>query len=264
MFAFGQNWAAYSQVLTPARLAAAQASLVQLLGTEHLSGRSFLDVGFGSGVFSICASRLGAAPVVGIDLDPTCREVAQTNASRYAPSGAALQWLTASVLDEGTIKSLGIFDVVYGWGSLHHTGNMSRAIAIAADRVAPGGILAIAIYNRHVTSPAWWQIKRIYNGAPHWMRLMMVAVFIPIIFLAKWAATWQNPLRKERGMSFMYDVVDWVGGFPYEYASVKEIVRQVEPLGFQTRRVIPAQVPTGCNEFVFVRQGTPSERPCGY
>ena len=77
--------------------------------------------------------------------------------------------------------------------------------------------------------------------------------FGALIFVAKLGVTGENPLRKQRGMDFWFDVVDWIGGYPYEYATPEEVVAVVEPCGFTTQRVIPAQVPTGCNEFVFRR-----------
>jgi 2-polyprenyl-6-hydroxyphenyl methylase/3-demethylubiquinone-9 3-methyltransferase len=82
----------------------------------------------------------------------------------------------------------------------------------------------------------------------------MVAAFVPIIALAKWAVTGRDPRRQQRGMDFYYDVVDWVGGYPYEYASIDELRALVEPLGFECLRWRAAEVPTGCNEFVFQRR----------
>ena len=60
-----------------------------------------------------------------------------------------------------------------------------------------------------------------------------------------------NPLKKERGMDFWFDVIDWVGGYPYEYATCREVESLVTNHGFEMRRCIPATVPTGCNEFLF-------------
>jgi 2-polyprenyl-6-hydroxyphenyl methylase/3-demethylubiquinone-9 3-methyltransferase len=128
---------------------------------------------------------------------------------------------------------------------------MYPAIKVASERVKPGGLYVIAIYNKHVTSPLWRIIKKSYNAAPRSIRRMLYFLFYGVIYGAKWAVTRQNPLGKERGMDFGYDVVDWIGGYPYEYASIDEIVRHVTGLGFQVERVIPAQVGTGCNEFVF-------------
>ena len=54
-------------------------------------------------------------------------------------------------------------------------------------------------------------------------------------------------------MDFFYDVVDCVGGYPYEYGSIDEIKALCEPLGLTMIRATHAQVPTGCNELVFSR-----------
>ena len=54
----------------------------------------------------------------------------------------------------------------------------------------------------------------------------------------------------KRGMDFMHNVIDWVGGYPYEYASVDEMMAQLKSLGFDILNVRRASVPTGCNEFV--------------
>ena len=59
--------------------------------------------------------------------------------------------------------------------------------------------------------------------------------------------------KKERGMEFFHDVVDWVGGYPYEFATAEEVRQFFERLGFKEENFFPAQVPTGCNEFVFQR-----------
>ena len=84
---------------------------------------------------------------------------------------------------------------------------------------------------------------------------MMIGGLAPIIFAAKLVVTGRNPLVKERGMDFWFDVVDWVGGYPYEYATPSQITERLAALGFKLRRFAAASVPTGCHEFVFERQG---------
>jgi 2-polyprenyl-6-hydroxyphenyl methylase/3-demethylubiquinone-9 3-methyltransferase len=79
----------------------------------------------------------------------------------------------------------------------------------------------------------------------------MVVGFAGIIYVAKFLVTWRNPLDKQRGMDFWFDVTDWVGGYPYEYATPQEVERFVSTEGLTLCRSIGAQVPTGCNEFVF-------------
>lgn len=252
-FEFGRNWDDFSRrALDVETVAAAEESLEQLLG-GGLRGKSFLDVGCGSGLFSIAAARLGASPVLGVDIDPECVEVSRGNASRFRAGAERVEFRQLSALDRDGLLDAGTHDVVYAWGSLHHTGRMWDAIGNAAATVRPGGVFVLAIYNKHFTSSAWKVIKKTYNLSPAFMRKAMIYLFAGIIYVAKLAVTRRNPVEKQRGMNFMVDVVDWVGGYPYEYATRDEITRFVEGLGFGVKKIIPAQVPTGCNEFVFER-----------
>ena len=52
-------------------------------------------------------------------------------------------------------------------------------------------------------------------------------------------------------MNFYYDIIDWLGGYPYEYASKDKMVDFVDKYGFKLIKFNKAGVPTGCNEFVF-------------
>ena len=255
-FDFGKNWQAFSeQRVDTDRLALACQSLHSLLQKDSLAGLSFLDVGCGSGLFSIAAYRLGASRVVGIDVNPRCIEISQDNRERLIPR-SPVEFHVASALQPDQLDRFGAFDLVYAWGSLHHTGSMWRALGNVGGYVAPGGILIVAIYNKHVTSPVWKAIKWVYNQVPGIVQRLMIFLFAGVIYVAKFLVTRSNPLKKERGMDFWFDVIDWVGGYPYEYATCQEVESFVTNYGFEMRRCIPAAVPTGCNEFVFERQSS--------
>jgi 2-polyprenyl-6-hydroxyphenyl methylase/3-demethylubiquinone-9 3-methyltransferase len=130
---------------------------------------------------------------------------------------------------------------------------MRQAIKNAAGLVGPKGYFIVALYNRHWSSKAWLAVKWTYVSCPRWVRRALVSVFYPVIYGAKWLVTMRSPGRQQRGMDFYYNVVDWVGGYPYEYASIREVQVMVEPLGFAMEKAIPAEVPTGCNQFIFRR-----------
>lgn len=257
-FDFGRNWEAFSAAkLDAQRLHAAAESLRQLIGEEAIAGTSFLDVGCGSGLFSIAAAKCGASRVVGFDASQTAIQVCSENMARLADELCGVskpQFSVGDVLDEGFVAELGTFDIVYAWGVLHHTGSMWQAMRNTASLVNPGGgILVLAIYNYHWTSPAWNRIKQVYNLCPGFARRLLNYVLGVLIFVVKWAVTGRNPMEKDRGMDFWYDVIDWLGGYPYEYAEASGVIGFVEGLGYRVCRVVRPKVPTGCNEFVFRR-----------
>jgi 2-polyprenyl-3-methyl-5-hydroxy-6-metoxy-1,4-benzoquinol methylase len=260
-FDFGANWSEFSDhAASRERALQARGQFASLLEGVALTDASFLDIGFGQG-FSLLSARSLGARAVGCDINPKCHEVIERNA-RLFPEAAtgAIPLQVGSILDEPVVRALrerpeaagGGYDVVHSWGVLHHTGDMRRAVANAASLVRPGGHFVLAIYNRHWSSLPWLAIKAAYVRSPRPVQRALVGALYPVIWLAKLAVTRRNPKAMDRGMDFYYDVIDWVGGYPYEYASVEEMRRLVGP-GFELVRAIPAKVPTGCNEMVFRR-----------
>jgi len=254
-FTFGKNWQEYSYHLTKTQLLTAEQSIAQLLKRKNLKGCSFLDIGSGSGLFSIAATKLQAKSVLGFDIDPVNQAVSIDNVKRFqyllSSGTSSPNFLIGSILDQAFINQFSPHDIVYAWGSLHHTGSLWEAVNNTCSLVKKGGTLVLAIYNRHFTSHLWFLIKRLYNLLPPFIRPFMCFLFTPIVFFGALITTGKNPLHSNRGMRFWNDLVDWLGGYPYEYASVDEVVKHMTCLGFQLEDMIPVQGLTGCNEFVF-------------
>lgn len=258
-FDFGQNWKEFSEnALDAGRFEQAQAHFAELMGGIPLVDQTFLDIGFGQGLSLLCAARAGAR-IHGLDINPKCREVLLRNSARLtAHEVDQAKVAVGSILDEQALATVrgwapDGFDVVHSWGVLHHTGAMWQAIENVASLVRPDGRFVLAIYNRHWSSSTWATIKRVYASSPTPVQKGLNWIFVPIIYAAKLVATRTNPLRKERGMNFFYDVVDWIGGYPYEYASREDVELFVVANGFVAERFTPAAAPIGCNEFVFRR-----------
>jgi SAM-dependent methyltransferase len=261
-FAFGRNWQRYvDRYLDFERVAIAAQSLQDLVG-DDLAGRTFVDVGCGSGLFSLAAHRAGAT-VLSLDVDPdsvsACREL-------RGRAGDPETWtvVEGSILDAELVGSLPWGDIVYAWGVLHHTGDMYAAIRETARLVRPGGLFVIAIYNRatglFLDSDRWLRIKRRYNHSSRAVQCLMEVTFFGYWTAAQFAAR-KNPLRvareykQNRGMAVKTDLLDWLGGYPYEYATADEVVDFCERLGLQTVEV-RANPPKGAanNQFVFRRE----------
>jgi 2-polyprenyl-6-hydroxyphenyl methylase/3-demethylubiquinone-9 3-methyltransferase len=60
-------------------------------------------------------------------------------------------------------------------------------------------------------------------------------------------------------MSRWHDILDWVGGYPYEFATPDEIFDFFRSRGFTLIRLKCGGAGLGCNEFVFERVGNTTE-----
>jgi hypothetical protein len=60
-------------------------------------------------------------------------------------------------------------------------------------------------------------------------------------------------------MSRWYDIVDWVGGYPYEYARPDAVFAFFRDRGF-TLDKLKIGGGLGCSEYVFSRASTPAAR----
>lgn len=279
-FPFGKNWLNFSKNLSEQRIQDSVDQISAWLEVPSLEGKTFLDIGCGSGLSSLAAHRLGAQ-VHSFDFDPN--SVLCTQGLKANWPGGTASWTIerGSALDEEYLKSLGLFDVVYSWGVLHHTGQMYRGLDLAGKQVKPGGQLFVSIYNdQGSASVVWKMLKKFYVSTPSPLRPLIVfayVLFYVVIFqwmLYRVALTtlatcyriltlnkpWEPikfylqdlfSTRIERGMSWWHDVIDWIGGYPFEVATPEEIFDFYRQRGFDLQRLKTVRGGHGCNQFVF-------------
>ena len=263
-FAFGKNWADFLGSIDQQRIDAASRSLAELLDGMSLAGKTFLDIGSGSGLSSL-AAHLAGGTVTSFDYDQQSVACTETLRARFAKPAPAWTFTQGSVLNAALMKSLGQFDVVYSWGVLHHTGQMWQAIDLASGAVAPGGWFAIAIYHdQGGASRRWSKIKRTYHRLPQPLKPLWVAAIASLFelkFAAARLAAGKNPLpfqdwrskRADRGMSVWHDWVDWIGGWPFEVATPDAIINPLVKRHFQLIKLKTVGSGWGCNEYLFRR-----------
>ena len=261
-FSFGKNWQNFLNSLNDERIENAKKSLVEFLsGEENIRGKSFVDIGCGSGLFSLAAYKLGAARVVSSDVDEfsiSCVKYLKEKA------GNPENWETkkGSALDENFLKSLGKFDIVYSWGVLHHTGDMYRAFDNVINLMGTTSVFYNAIYgkskDRLAGTPEFWlSVKKRYNNLGVVSKKIMNWLYVLYFFIGSLACR-RNPIKtirnyRERGMNWYNDVIDWLGGYPYEFAWPQEIINYFGEKGIYCKKLIDRHG-LACNEYLLIKR----------
>lgn len=251
-FEFGKNWKFFLRKINKQRIEQAEESLKKMLNVENLDGKKFLDVGSGSGLFSLAAKNLGAK-VLSFDFDESSVLCTLELKEKFHKRSDEWNIIQGSILDKKFIASLGEFDYVYSWGVLHHTGNMWNALDNIVGLVKKEGFLFIAIYNKQKFASRYWSfVKKTYNKIPLTRPFWFLIHFLYPTFPSA-VMRYLQKRKIPRGMNIYYDLIDWLGGYPFEVSTPAEIFNFYKTKGFILTELKTVGGKLGCNEFVFYR-----------
>lgn len=237
-FSFGDNWKDYNRRVTPKQIEFAKQDVLRWIGREAIVGKKVVDVGCGSGIHSLAFYQLGASEILSIDVDALSVEATM---QYWEANGKPTTWrvVQGSILDRNFVMNLGVWDIVYSWGVLHHTGQMWNAVETASSLVRAGGLLLIGLYSKGPHYQDHLRLKQRYNASGPLVKKWMVQKAILRKMLRRLKER-KNPLgwneEKSRGMNTYHDIIDWLGGLPYEVASLEEVKAFLTPKGFDLIR----------------------------
>jgi 2-polyprenyl-6-hydroxyphenyl methylase/3-demethylubiquinone-9 3-methyltransferase len=194
------------------------------------------------------------AKVLSFDYDGQSVACTRELKRRYFENDGDWTVQSGSVLDLEYLVGLGTFDIVYSWGVLHHTGDMWTALENVDRVVAHGGRLFVALYNFQPFFTKYWTfVKRTFNRYPL-SRPVFLLVHSLYPTLPRILLRFVQGRRLERGMSAWRDLVDWLGGYPFEASKPEEIFAFYRKKGYHLMALKTVGGRHGCNEFVFEKR----------
>jgi ubiquinone/menaquinone biosynthesis C-methylase UbiE len=200
---------------------------------NEIKDKRVLDAGCGTGIFSIIFAGKGAKEVIGIDISE-----GSLSTGRKLKRKFNLENLQFQIQDMLNLPfNDNTFDIVWAWGTVHHTTNPFKAMNELTRVLKKDGKILFAVYKRTSLTPLHEIIRKTLIQIPKnfWIPISKImAVFLyPVVLLFKK----REKLRK--GESLEELILDWYFVPIRHYYTPDEIRAYLENKGFQIEIYIP-------------------------
>ncbi|MGB8953166.1 MAG: methyltransferase domain-containing protein [Candidatus Aminicenantales bacterium] len=201
---------------------------------EEVKGRTVLDAGCGTGIFSIIFARNGAEKVVGIDISPGSLQTAQSLKEKFGLRNAEFRKQDMLKLPFGEET----FDIVWAWGTVHHTTDPFGAIEELTKVLRTGGSLLLAVYRRTKLTFIHEAIRKTLVRTPRktWTALSKILAFFlgPVVFFFK------KREKSRKGEKLEELILDWYFVPIRHYYTSEEIESFLKSRGLAVEKFLPA------------------------
>jgi ubiquinone/menaquinone biosynthesis C-methylase UbiE len=201
---------------------------------DEVEGKSVVDAGCGTGIFSAIFAANGAGAVTGIDISPGSLRTAASLKARFNLENANFEVQDMLCLPYADAS----FDIVWAWGTVHHTTDPLAAITELGRVLRPGGSILLAIYRRTRVTWIHEAIRRSLIRTPEWSWTTIANIMA--FFL--WPVVWFFKRREKsrQGEKLAELVLDWYFVPIRSYYTPEEIKRFLESRGYAIEKFLPA------------------------
>jgi len=170
---------------------------------SDVKNKTVLDAGCGTGIFSIIFANKGAEKIIGIDISEGSLRTARHLKKHFSLENVEFRkedMLKLPFEDE-------TFDIVWAWGTVHHTTDPIKAISELIRVLKKGGSLLLAVYKRTKLTFIHEIIRHTLIRTPKksWKLLSKIlAVFLaPVVYFFK------RREKSRKGEKLEELILDW-------------------------------------------------------
>jgi len=228
----GQFYDVLWQEYTP-NLSASKRHWNTFFQAPGVKGKRVLDAGCGPGVFSLIFAQKEASCVIGVDISQESLKAAQR--LRKSSRLRAIELIRNDVLSL-CFKNES-FDIVWAWGTVHHTTDPYQGLSELIRVLRPGGSLLLAVYRKTSLTSLHELLRKILIRTPKFSWLLLAKLLSHV--LSPITALFKKREKSRQGETLEELVLDWFFVPIKHFFHPKEVQSFLEANGLTIETFVP-------------------------